>query len=126
MDREELIVELQDTFQFILEDDRILGLFLFGSYATYDQTPMSDVDLCFIVPNKSQIKNVYSSVMKHAINFRDEYDIRFFEEFPLHVKIQVIEKGIPLVGRDIPAIYEYFWIYRQMWEDFQFTVLKAQ
>ena len=126
MDKKKIITELEKQFSFILEDKRILGLFLFGSYATENQTTTSDVDLCFIVPDKSQMLNVYNWIMEHASNFRDEYDIRFFEEFPLHVKIRVIEEGIPIVGRDIPAIYEYFWIYRKLWEDYKFTLIKAQ
>ena len=125
MVKTELITDLKKKFKFILEEPRILGLFLFGSQTTGDETTKSDVDLCFIVPNKSQIVEMYQWIMKHGYSFSDEYDIRFFEELPIQIKIQIIEKGIPLVARDVLDVYEYFWKYRQIWEDYQITLSQA-
>ena len=80
------------------------GLFLFGSYAEGTEYKNSDIDLCFIVPNKEDMLNVYHSIMAHAEKYRGAYDIRFFEEFPLPIKMEIIQKGIPVLSNDINGV----------------------
>ena len=122
MDKINIIEELKENFQFILADDRILGLFLFGSHAEGSSTPLSDIDLCFIVPNTKIFLPIYNSLMSHAENYRDSYDIRFFEEFPLPLQMEIITKGIPVLAKDVNAVYEYFFYYRRLWEENQFRI----
>lgn len=122
MDQEELIVELKTNFKFILSDDRISGLFLFGSWAEGSQYQKSDIDLCFVVVNRKEILEIYHTIMEHAENYRNQYDIRFFEELPFLIKIEIINKGIPILANDVNAVYEYFFRYRKLWEDQQFRI----
>ncbi len=122
MDQEELIAELKTNFKFILSDDRISGLFLFGSWAEGSQYQKSDIDLCFVIVNRKEVLEVYHSIMEHAENYRNQYDIRFFEELPFLIKIEIINKGIPILANDVNAVYEYFFRYRKLWEDQQFRI----
>ncbi len=122
MDQEELIAELKTNFKFILSDDRISGLFLFGSWAEGSQYQKSDIDLCFVVVNRKEILEIYHTIMEHAENYRNQYDIRFFEELPFLIKIEIINKGIPILANDVNAVYEYFFRYRKLWEDQQFRI----
>ncbi len=117
-----LIDELKRHFAFILDDSRIMGLFLYGSYAEGTHYEKSDIDLCFVVPNKAEILSMYHSVMAHAANFRDKYDIRFFEEFPLPLKMEVMNKGITILTHDVNGIYEYFFKFRKIWEHNMFRM----
>lgn len=49
--------------------------------------------------------------------FSKKYDIRFFEELPLYIQINVIENNKILFAKDIYELYEYFYYFRKLWED---------
>ena len=47
----------------------------------------------------------------------DRFDVRVFELLPLHIKAEVMEKGIVLASRDELGLFEYFHPFRREWED---------
>ena len=58
---------------------------------------------------------------EHEVEFytrEDErYDVRVFESMPLYLKMAVIVHGEVVHARDIYALYEYFYMFRKLWED---------
>jgi predicted nucleotidyltransferase len=99
-----MIVQIERDFRFVIEDRSILGVLLFGSHASGDATPRSDIDICIVVPDR-YLCEMYSYIIINLENNIGKYDIRFFEELPLYIKMEVIMKGIPVISRDIPALY---------------------
>ena len=59
--------------------------------------------------------------MEQAENFREIYDIRFFEEFPLPVKMEIIEKGQVIYAEDFSELYDFF-TFRKLWAENQFRM----
>jgi hypothetical protein len=45
------------------------------------------------------------------------YDLKAFEELPLYLKAEVIERGVVLLSRDEPAMSEYLRTWRRIWAD---------
>jgi hypothetical protein len=45
-----------------------------------------------------------------------DYDVKAFEELPLYLKAEVLERGILVLARDEPALSEYLRPWRRMWE----------
>jgi hypothetical protein len=94
----------------------ILGVLVYGSYASKQTTPRSDIDICIVLGKPVTVKQMTATLRKVWRNVNTKkYDIKLFEELPLHIKIQVIEKGKVIIGNK-PAIYEYFYKFRKMWD----------
>jgi predicted nucleotidyltransferase len=121
MDREAVIRQIQEDFQFTTENPEIKGVLLFGSYAVNYAHPLSDIDICIVVPHQ-KISKMYDYIMENLTTHIENYDIQFFEELPLQIQGQIIEKGIVTLCKDIPALYEYFASFRLDWEDFQYVL----
>jgi predicted nucleotidyltransferase len=117
MDEEERI---EADFAFLVEDERILAVLLFGSGAKKQADGRSDRDFCIVAPkirNTGDMRAVLSKIYGN-INVRGKrYDIWLFEELPLYMKVQVIENHKVVFCKDLPSLYEYFYFYRKVWGD---------
>ncbi len=106
-------------FAFLAEDDRILAVVLFGSGAKDRTDERSDRDICVVAPEVRDSDEMWQ-VLREIYGTIDvvgkRYDIWLFEELPLHMKAQVMENHKVVFCRDLPALYEYFYFYRKMWE----------
>ncbi len=107
-------------FAFLADDDEVLAILLFGSGTREDADQRSDQDICIVAPELRDPRT--RLVMLRAIFERldvsgKRYDLWFFEELPLYMKIQVIEHHEVICCRDLPALYEYFYFYRRLWRD---------
>jgi len=47
----------------------------------------------------------------------ERYDVRVFESMPLYLKMAVIVHGVVVHARAIYELYEYFYMFRKLWED---------
>ena len=110
------MIQIKKDFRFTTSNPAIQGVLLYGSYATGDDSPRSDIDICIVVPQQD-LSEMYSFIMRNLENNISMYDVRFFEELPLYICAEVIERGIPVICRDIPALYEYFYKFRKRWAD---------
>lgn len=107
--------QIREDFAFILQKPAIKGVILFGSYLNSEQTSRSDIDICIVAPNQNLLqmhKYIYGNVEAHL----EKYDIRFFEEFPLYLKGEIIEKGKVILTADPGELAEYFYPYRKQWQ----------
>ncbi|MEM0467337.1 MAG: nucleotidyltransferase domain-containing protein [Candidatus Thermoplasmatota archaeon] len=87
-----------------------MGIVLYGSHQKRTQTARSDIDICIIAPGENH-KRLFKEML--PLN----YDIKIFETMPLFLKIQVIHHHKILYTKDRYALYEYFYIFRKLWND---------
>ena len=95
--------------------EQILGVLLYGSQATEEAGPRSDIDLCIVAPRVSNHSLLWRKFVSHLRDSR--YDVRIFELMPLFLKAAVIEQGIVVYCEDEPELYEYFYPFRRDWQD---------
>lgn len=116
MVKEELIKQIKDDFQCVLGKKEVVGILLFGSYVEDNQTNRSDIDICVVAPEADHFK-LYSEFLLKINVVLKKYDIKFFTELPLYLKIQVIENGILIYSPNELDLYEYFYYFRKLWAD---------
>ncbi len=75
-------------------DKNIIAVYLFGSYGTQRQTPLSDIDLCVFTK-----KITTNEILKIKSFGSEKIDISIFENLPIYLKPEVF-KGKPLFVRD--------------------------
>jgi predicted nucleotidyltransferase len=110
MDQKAIIEKAKKDLAFLQED--VLGVLIFGSWATGMGHEMSDIDICVVAPSAED----KIALWRQAIAaIRD--DLCTFELLPLYLKMAVIEQGIVVYSKDIPELYEYFYPFRRIWED---------
>ncbi len=112
----ELLNQILEDFSDIIENKKVLGILLFGSYAIDQETNRSDIDICVVAPNE-KLSDLLSYMWQKINVSLKKYDVRMFSELPLYIKIQVVEKGILIYSPNKFDLYEYFYFYRKLWAD---------
>jgi len=95
--------------------EQILGVLLYGSQATGEAGPRSDIDLCIVAPRAADRSSLWRKFISHLRDSR--YDVRIFELLPLFLKAAVMEQGVVVYCEDEPELYEYIYPFRREWED---------
>ena len=93
----------------------MLGVILFGSWATGMGHERSDIDICIVAPSAEDKIALWRDAI--AAIRDDRYDVRIFELLPLYLKMVVIEQGVVVYSRDVLELYEYFYPFRRIWGD---------
>ncbi len=109
-----LVKQLKNEFEPF--KNKCMGILLFGSYAKGNQTSRSDIDICIVKPSEDFIEEIYAK-------FGDKYDVKVFEKLPLYVKIGIIENHMMICGSE-PALSEYFYYFRKLWDDMRYRVVE--
>jgi len=112
----ELLNQILDDFSDVIENKKVLGILLFGSYAIDQETNRSDIDICVVAPNE-KMSDLLSYVWQKINVALKKYDVRMFSELPLYIKIHVIKNGILIYSPNKFDLYEYFYFYRKLWAD---------
>ncbi len=116
MVKKELLEQIYNDFTYVIEKKDILGILLFGSYSKSQNTNRSDIDMCIVAPNEEP-HQLISFILQNINVDSNRYDIRLFNELPLYIKIHIIEDGILIYSSIELDLYEFFYIYRKLWED---------
>jgi predicted nucleotidyltransferase len=116
MVEDKLLNQIFDDFSEIIKNKKILGILLYGSYIKERNTNRSDIDICVVAPNEDMYELVSYLLQNINVNAK-KYDIRIFNELPLYIKIHVIQHGVLIYSSNKLDLYEYFYIYRKLWED---------
>ena len=112
------------TFKHIIEKARkdlaflqgdVLGVLLYGSWATGENQVNSDIDICIVAPSVEDKTALWRSAIAAVRD--DSFDIRIFELMPLYLQMAVIEQGVVVCSRDVLELYEYFYPFRRIWGD---------
>ncbi len=110
------VESIKKDFSFLFERKDVLAILLYGSAAKGDETPRSDIDICIVAPDCQDRYNLLTEVFRKLDVFSKKYDIRIFEELPLYIQIQIIQKNEIIYAKDIYELYEYFYNFRKLWE----------
>ena len=113
MDQRAVIEKAAKDLAFLRDD--VLGVLLYGSWATGESHEMSDIDICIVAPSVEDKAALWRSAI--AAVHDDSFDVRIFELLPLYLQMAVIERGVVVFSRDIPELYEYFYPFRRIWGD---------
>jgi len=116
MVKNELLNQILDDFSDVIENKKVLGILLFGSYAIDQETNRSDIDICIVAPNEKMF-DLLSYIWQKINVALKKYDVRMFSELPLYIKIHVIKNGILIYSPNKFDLYEYFYFYRKLWAD---------
>lgn len=116
MDKKKLLEDIYNSFSCVIENKNILGILLYGSYIKNVETSKSDIDICIVAPSEKKVK-LLAFILNKINVVSKKFDIRFFSELPLYIKIQVIEEGQLIYSLDEFDLYEYFYFYRKLWAD---------
>jgi len=111
-----LLNQITNDFSEIIRNKKILGILLYGSRLEERNTNRSDIDICVVAPTED-IYELISQILQNVNVTGKKYDIRVFKELPLYIKIQVIKKGVLIYSSNKLDLYEYFYIYRKLWDD---------
>ncbi len=94
----------------------VAGLYLWGSHAEGQAHARSDVDLCIVAGPGVDV----TSALRAAWTSRGmapRYDVHVFEELPLYLKGEALDRGRLIATRDELALSEYLRPFRKVWED---------
>ena len=111
-----VISDIQDELNWIQELTGIDAVLLFGSRIDGTATDVSDYDLCIIAStlhSASKRAELLGNIWRR-LN-ASKYDVWIFEELPLYLQMDIIQKHEVLFCEDIPELYEYFYRYRKQW-----------
>ncbi|MHA1720375.1 MAG: nucleotidyltransferase domain-containing protein, partial [Promethearchaeota archaeon] len=53
MVKDRIISQIKSDFRFILENKSILGVILYGSYLSGDESNRSDIDICIVASDQN-------------------------------------------------------------------------
>lgn len=87
-------------------DGRVVAAYLFGSYGTAEQTPLSDVDVAILlhrgVPLSPQVREHFIGLVCDALQ-EDDVSVMLLNAAPLHLQFEVLRTGRPLLVTDEAA-----------------------
>ncbi len=107
---------IKKDFSFLFEKKDVLAILLYGSAVKGDETPRSEIDICIVAPNYPDRYHLLTEVFRKLDVVSKKYDIRIFEELPLYIQIQIVQKNEIIYAKDIYELYEYFYNFRKLWE----------
>ena len=116
MVKKELLDQIYNDFSFVIKEKDILGILLYGSYSKRQNVNRSDIDICIVAPNED-LHQLLSFVLQNINVSAKKYDFRIFNELPLYIKIHIIEDGLLIYSSNKLDLYEFFFIYRKLWDD---------
>ena len=100
------------------EDTDILGVLLFGSAASQQETPKSDLDVCLVLfPQKYDSLTLSRKRLEYMKDF--DLDVHIFQQLPLYICRRVLKEGKILFCRDEERLYSLAFQTARAFEDFK-------
>jgi len=66
---------------------------------------------------KVEISEVLIKVFREVNVVSKDHDVHIFEELPPHIQMRIIEDHEVVSTKDMYGMHEYFYNYRELWED---------
>ena len=98
------------------EDPGVLAVLLFGSAATGEVTPASDVDVCLVL-RPGATEDMSRKRLEYLSAF--DLDIHIFQQLPLYIRQRVLRDGRVVLSKDDDVLYEVAFRTVQAFEDFK-------
>ena len=109
------LAELKKEFGFLEKEKSVLAVLLFGS-SVKDSWPR-DTDICIVAAGKRPSMKILKKVFNAVDVYKKKYDVYFFSELPLHLKIQVMQSHQIVFAKSEPELFELFYFYRKLWQE---------
>lgn len=84
----ELNPKLSKIIETIKSHPKVIAIYLFGSHAKGNATPLSDIDLAIIMDNPTPESEADIGSLSSP-----EIDVVLFHRLPLHIKHEVFKQG---------------------------------
>jgi len=91
---------------------KIDAVYVFGSFTNEKFNSLSDVDICFLG------KFSFKEKAKIVSFFGELFDVSFFNDLPVYIKIRVFREGKRIYSSDIKKVYAYLFNTIREYEDF--------
>ena len=98
-------------------DISVCAVILFGSVAKGVSDSLSDVDVCIMLNDKSDLLTM--SLKKLEYLSLVDYDVSIFQQLPLYIRQRVIEEGKVVFCRNEERVYELVSTTIKEFEDFK-------
>jgi len=96
--------ELERVSEKASDDEDVLAVLLFGSYARGEE--FSDIDVCLVLkPGVSDPLSLSKKRLEYLAAFPD-LDIQVFQQLPLYIRVRVLREGKSLFCRDEDLLYD--------------------
>jgi hypothetical protein len=106
------LVKKEDLIEdFCFLADRVLAVLIFGP--SPGGRERRSLDICIVNPEDFNMRGIFQRVDVTGKN----YDVWFFEELPLYIKMEIIESHEVLFCRTLLDLYGYFYQLRKLWKD---------
>lgn len=112
-----LTTELKKDFAFI--KDEVQGVLLFGSAVKGELNKRSDIDIALVNPGTDKV------LLKVFARLGGKYDVKIFEDLPLHIKMDLINHHLVIFGDEVELSY-YFYQFRKVWNDTEYRIRSNQ
>ncbi|MCF2136846.1 MAG: nucleotidyltransferase domain-containing protein [Candidatus Thorarchaeota archaeon] len=106
---------LETVVHMVREDEDVLGVVVFGSYARGE--PYNDVDVCIVLwPSCVESVNPLKKEIKYS---EHGLDVSIYQRLPLYIQVEVLKDGVIKYMKDEDAYYDIaIWTIKE-WEDFR-------
>lgn len=115
MDKNKVIKEIREKAD-LTKNKKIVAVYLFGSIVSGKFGNFSDIDVCIIGENLE-----FDEMAKIHGEFSENYDVSFFDEMPIWIKMRVL-KGIPVIVNDNEKLYDISFMALAEYEDFKYLI----
>lgn len=90
------------------EDEDVLAIIVFGSFARGDHGPSSDLDICLVLHPKDHgnLKLSQKRVEYLKASSTRDLDIHIYQQLPLYIRKRVLKEGEIVFCNDEDAMYE--------------------
>lgn len=93
--------------------EKAIAVYVFGSSATGKNNALSDIDICLIGKFNEKEK------LKIIKNFGEKYDVSFFDELPIWIKIRIFREGKILLVNNQEKLCSIIAVTMHQYEDFK-------
>jgi uncharacterized protein len=102
---------LEDLRRYLEDLDGLVAAWIYGSYGTQDQTPLSDLDLALLfqkgkVPDFHRQLEIYAKIPE-ILHQDDDVSITILNRSPVLFQFRVLETGRRFVCRDPVALADF-------------------
>jgi len=97
----ELNEKISKIIEIIKSDPNVIAIYLFGSHAKGEATPLSDIDIAVILENPTPESEADIGSLSSQ-----EIDVVLFHRLPLHIRYEVFKYGREIFVRDEEKLLE--------------------
>ncbi len=97
----ELNKKISKIIEVIKSHPNVIAIYLFGSHAKGEATPLSDIDIAVILENPTSESEADIGSLSSP-----EIDVVLFHRLPLHIKYEVFKYGKEIFVRDEEKLLE--------------------